>query len=222
MSQKRIVFISFEDFKKVFAVEKNRKLKLAYLLAFGSGLRISEIIGLEKEISSCCKSDIIRERKELEGKTLKLMFCSKCEKQLEPKNIRRRKNDWKIPPLTKDMINLKEHKINLIIAKGEKWRTTITPPNLSESLINLLPLKINRRTLQRRFTNLCLKVLGKKMSIHTLRHGFGNYQANVLKVPLPIVQSLMGHSRLDTTGVYTKANPDYAIQESWKALTGQT
>jgi integrase len=222
MSQKRIVFISFDEFRKVFKAEKDRKFKLAYLLAFGSGLRISEIIGLEKEISSCCKADITRERKRSDGRTLKLMFCSKCKKQLTLKEVRRKSKDWKIEPLTKEMVNLPEHKINLTMAKGNKWRTTITPPNLTESLIQLLPLKIPRRTLQRRFTNLSKKVLGKKMSFHTLRHGFGNYQANVLKVPLPIVQSLMGHSRLDTTGIYTKANPEYAIKESWKAMTRET
>jgi site-specific recombinase XerD len=32
---------------------------------------------------------------------------------------------------------------------------------------------------------------------------------------------MMGHSRLDTTGIYTKANPEQAISESWKAMTGE-
>jgi len=85
-------------------------------------------------------------------------------------------------------------------------------------MLNLLPIKIPRRTVQYRFTQLSKKILGKRMSFHTLRHGFGNYQANVLNVPLPIVQQMMGHSRLDTTGIYTKANPEHAIATSWAAM----
>jgi site-specific recombinase XerC len=87
-------------------------------------------------------------------------------------------------------------------------------------MLSMLPINIPRRTAQWRFEKLSQKVLGKKLSIHILRHGFGNYQANVLKVPLPIVQQMMGHSRLDTTGIYTKVNPEYAIAQSWKAMTG--
>jgi integrase len=118
------------------------------------------------------------------------------------------------------MVKLEIHQIRLEEGKGGKWRTTITPPALTEAMLNLLPIKIPRRTIQYKFQQLSKKILGKKMSFHTLRHGFGNYQANVLRVPLPIVQQMMGHSRLDTTGIYTKANPEEAIAISWKAMGG--
>lgn len=127
-----------------------------------------------------------------------------------------------IPPLSPGMVNLATHQIRIEDAKGKKWRITVTPANITEEMIKLLPLKIPRRTLQHRFSELTQKVLGKKLHFHCLRHGFGNYQANVLKVPLPIVQQMMGHSRLDTTGIYTKANPEYAIGIAWKAMTGQS
>jgi len=174
---KRIVFITFEEFRKLYSAEKDKEMKLALLLGFGSGLRISEILGFK------------------------------------------RKNEQpSISPLTKQMVFLSQHQIRLEDAKGGKWRTTITSPILTQDMINLLPLKIPRRTLQYRFEQLSTRILKKKMSFHTLRHGFGNYQANVLKVPISIVQQLMGHSRLDTTGIYTKANPEQAIAESWKAM----
>jgi integrase len=195
MGQKRIDFITFEEFKKLYKVEKNKKMKLCILLGFGSGLRISEIIGYKRR------------------------FKRKTNKQT--KVIEYFKDDSEIPPLTKDMIRFKEHQIRLNDAKGNKWRTTIIPPAFEETMINLLPIKIPRRTIQYRFEQLSKKVLNKRMSFHTLRHGFGNYQANVLKLPLPIVQQMMGHSRLDTTGIYTKANPEQAISESWKAMTGE-
>lgn len=216
---KRIEFISFEEFKKIYKEEKNKQIKLALLLGFGSGLRISEIIGLKQEISRCCNAEIERKRIKEEGKTLKKYFCSKCKNEIILSNVKRDKNNWKIPPLTVDKIDLKTHQIRIDIAKGNKWRVTVAAPLLSQELIKLLPLKIPRRTLQDKFDKLTLRVLGKKMSFHILRHGFGNYQVNVLNVPLPIVQQMMGHSRLDTTGVYTKANPDHAISVSWKAMT---
>jgi len=194
MSQKRIDYISFEEFKKLYKAEKNPKMKLLILLGFGAGLRLSEIIGFQRK------------------------FKRKTDK--ETKEIKYTKDDSKIPALTKEMVFLKDHQIRLDDGKGGKWRTTITPFSLTEQMLNLLPIKIPRRTVQYRFEQLSKKVLGKKMSVHVLRHGFGNYQANVLKVPLPIVQQLMGHSRLDTTGIYTKANPEQAIAESWKAMGG--
>jgi integrase len=138
----------------------------------------------------------------------------------ETKQTEITKDNTEIPPLTKEMVKLSEHQIRLENGKGNKWRTTVTPPLLSESMLELLPIKIPRTTLQYDFKQLSKKILGKPMSFHTLRHGFGNYQANVLKVSLPIVQQMMGHSRLDTTGIYTRANPEFAIQQSWNAMTG--
>lgn len=178
MTQKRIEWIDFEEFKKLYAAEKKKEMKLAMLLGFGSGLRISEIVGYKRSTGSS------------------------------------------IPPLTKDKIDLPKHQIRIDSAKGGKWRTTVTPINLSENMLKLLPIKMARRTIQDRFSKLTQRVLGKHMSFHILRHGFANYQINVLKVPLPIVQQMLGHSRLDTTGIYTKANPEFAIGEAWKAMGG--
>lgn len=175
---KRIDFISFEEFKKLHKAEKDKQMKLCILLGFGSGLRISEIVGFK------------------------------------------RKDGTEISKLTKDMVKFEQHQIRLEDGKGGKWRTTVTPPSLTENMLKLLPIKIPRRTVQHKFSKLSEKVLGKRMSFHTLRHGFGNYQANVLNVPLPIVQQMMGHSRLDTTGIYTKANPEHAIATAWKAMGG--
>lgn len=222
MAQKRITFISFDEFKKIYrAAREDKKLQLAILLGFGSGLRISEIIGLEAQFSRCCNAEIKRIRKQVNGKNRRIIICSNCGKTLSLKELKRRKGVWEIPPLTKENINLAEHKINLEVAKGGKWRTTVTSPILMEKKLKYLPIKIPRRTLQYRFSALTQKILNKKMSFHVLRHGFGNYQVNVLKTPLPIVQQLMGHSRLDTTGIYTRANPEYAIQTAWKGMTGE-
>jgi integrase len=195
MVQKRIDFISFEEFKQLYKAEKNPKLKLCILLGFGSGLRISEIVGYKRK--------------------------TKRKKNKQTGIVEFFKDETEIPPLTKEMINFKAHQIRLEDGKGGKWRTTIIPPTLTEQMLNLLPIKIQRRTLQYDFEKLSQRVLNKKMSFHTLRHGFGNYQANVLKLPLPIVQQMMGHSRLDTTGIYTKANPEQSIKMAWESMGGK-
>jgi len=41
---------------------------------------------------------------------------------------------------------------------------------------------------------------------------------NEKNVPLPMVQSMLGHSRLDTTGIYTKSNPVQAIERAWQSF----
>ena len=215
---KRIEFMSFEEFTKIFKAEKDKKIKMCLLLGFGAGLRISEIIGLREWESKCCSADVKQKRISLNNKSRKIFYCVKCNKDLKPTMLIRSKTKWKIPPLTKDKINLETHQIRLDMAKGGKWRVTIAPPNLNKTHLNLFPIKIKRRTLQNRFDKLTKKILNKKMSFHILRHGFGNYQVNVLKLPLPIVQQMMGHARLDTTGIYTKVNPEYAIGEAWKAM----
>lgn len=179
MAQKLVRYISIDDFKKVLSKEKDKKFKLAYVLAFGSGLRISEIIGPAKNSNQDIKS------------------------------------------LTKENVNLVQHQIK-ILGKGNKERITITSPWLNETNIKLLPLQIKRRTLQNRFTKLCEKTLGEKLNFHTLRHGWANYLTNDApvekRVSLPVLQVLGGWSRLDTVGIYTKANPKKAIEAGYEAF----
>jgi integrase len=185
----RIEFISFEEFQKLYKACKDKELRLAMLLGFGSGLRISEIIGFQRKF---------RFRKKIRSEDTSRIFA-----------------------LTADKIDLDKHQIRIDEAKGGKWRVTVTSPALKPEHLKLLPLNIPRRTLQYRFYQLCKEVLNKKMSFHILRHGFGNYMVNVLKLPLPMVQQYMGHSSIAVTGIYAKANPEAAVQEAWKAMGGE-
>lgn len=122
-----------------------------------------------------------------------------------------------IKALTKEQIDIERHKIR-ILGKGGKERITVTSPWLTKNNIQILPLDIPRRTVQGRFTRLCKKTLGRELSFHTLRHGFGNFMVNTKGVPLPMVQQMLGHSRLDTTGIYTKSNPQTAIDTAWESF----
>jgi len=48
--EKLVKFISPGEFEKVMKVEEDKSFKLAYLLAFGSGLRISEIVVMKPQV----------------------------------------------------------------------------------------------------------------------------------------------------------------------------
>lgn len=216
---KRIEFISLEEFGKLFKKCQDKDLRVALMLGYGSGLRISEIIGLKDWRSKCCKS-AVEQRKvfdEEKNRNYKKYFCKNCEKELISKELEY-SDKWKIHPLTADKINLEKHQIRIDEAKGDKWRITIVTPGLKPEMLRRLPLTIPRRTLQHRFDSLCKKVLNKKMSFHILRHGFGNHMVNDLKLPLPIVQGYMGHATVSMTGVYAKANPEQAIKETWEKM----
>jgi len=186
---KRIEFISPEEFAELLKAVKKKKdkvLETAMLLGFGSGLRISEIIGFKRK------------------------FKWKKKERFE--------DNSSIPPLTADKVDLEKHQIRIDEAKGGKWRVAPTSPALKQEHLKLLPLKIQRRTLQERFYVLTEKVLNKKLSFHILRHGFGNYCVNVLKLPMPMVQQYMGHSSVAVTGIYAKANPEESINAYWRAM----
>jgi site-specific recombinase XerC len=177
MSKKLVRFISTEEFRKILNKEKDKKYKLAYVLAFGSGLRISEIVGPASN------------------------------------------SNQEIKALTKDKVDLHSRQIR-VLGKGGKERITVINPlfPLKENMLSMLPLQINRRTLQIRFKKLCNKVLGKPLNFHTLRHGFANHMLNERGLPMPMVQGFGGWARLDTVGIYAKANPEQAINKVWEGF----
>jgi len=175
--KKLIRFISTEEFRKILKAEKDNSRKLAYVLGFGSGLRISEIVGPAPN------------------------------------------SNQSIKPLEAHQINLQTKQIK-VFGKGGKERITVINPMfpIRESMLKLLPLKIERRTLQNRFKNLCKKTLGKPLNFHTLRHGFANHMINEREMPLPMVQGFGGWARLDTVGIYAVANPVQAINKVWEGF----
>ena len=117
----------------------------------------------------------------------------------------------RIEPLQKYQIEGSSIRVNQ--GKGKKDRIVPRPKRMNEPATNLLPLKIKRRTLQRYIQKLGFIHLKKKISFHTLRHGFGSHLAGSGR-PLHEIQMLMGHSRLDTTGIYLHANPKVAIDSA--------
>lgn len=173
--------ISQEEFEKLFAAEKNKKFKLAYLLGFESGLRLSEISGFKGKS---------RRKNKKTGEIIE--------------------KDIIIPQLNKSNINLEQHSIK-ILGKGVKERIVPLPKRFNQTAYNMLPLNIPRRTLQDAIARLGKRVLNKHIHFHTLRHGFASHLLNKGR-GLAEIQMLLGHSRLDTTGIYLHANPIKAIE----------
>ncbi len=121
----------------------------------------------------------------------------------------------KIQPLNKKQIE--GNTISVIGGKGGKDRKVPKPKRINQKAIDMLPLTVSRRALQKYVTDLARRVLDKTMTFHTLRHGFVTHLVNQGR-PLHEVQMLAGHSRLDTTGIYLHANPQKAIEGAREAF----
>ena len=125
---KLIRFISTEEFRKVLKAEKDKKFKLAYVLAFGSGLRISEIAGLREEICPECNGELkdtftIGEFNKKEKKK----ECIDCKKIWSSIKCKRSKDVWKIAPIEAEQVNLQTNQIK-VFGKGGKERIPVINP----------------------------------------------------------------------------------------------
>lgn len=181
MTNKLITYIKEEEFEKLLKAEKKKEFKLAYLFAFGSGLRLSEIVGYKRK------------------------FRTKLNK--ETKIVEKFDDVKEILPLTADKIDLGRRIIRIIGGKGMKDRIVPLFPGFRQEYFKLLPLKIKRSTLQSHFKVLCKRVLGRDCHLHELRHGFAIANKNK-GVGISDLQNALGHSRIETTGIYLKADPE--------------
>jgi len=148
-----------EEFKLLIKgiPNKDKIAKVSFLLGYGAGLRISEVVKLKKE-------------------------------------------------------DLKGNYISIWGGKGGKDRTVPKPKGWKQWMDDIIPIKKDVRTLQRKFKKYSkLAKLPQHYVFHSLRHGFGTRMVES-GVPLNQVQLLMGHSSLTVTNVYTKARPQDALK----------
>ena len=116
-----------------------------------------------------------------------------------------------IKPLDKS--NIEGNIIRVVSGKGRKDRIVPKPKRINAAAISLLPITLDRRSLEYRIKKLGKKVLNKDITFHTLRHGFGSHLANK-GMSLHQIQLLMGHENLATTGIYLHANPIETINRA--------
>lgn len=161
------VAITEQEFIDLIKVTKSEKHKVAFLLGFHSGLRVSEVVKLERRD-----------------------------------------------------IDYTGGKVFIRQGKGSKDRIAPLPKPFRQKHLDLLPLGVGVRALQKAFKNSAKKsgLLKVKPTVHfhSLRHGFathflehgGNIQ--LLKV-------LMGHTNIATTDIYNQLNPKVAL-DAYKDL----
>ena len=121
--------------------------------------------------------------------------------------------EWKITPLQKEQLDFDRNYIMIRQGKGQKDRIVPMPKSLNRNALKYIPLKLVRQSLQWKVTKMGKDILNKEMSFHTLRAGFATHLLDK-GMPLHQVQLLMGHSRIDTTGVYARASPKNAVENA--------
>lgn len=203
--------ISEKEFLEILKHTKNKNHKLAFALAFYNCLRISEIVGLKKQVSKCCGSEIIKIRHK--GKRQSLI-CSNCKKELTMNDIKRHQTEWDIFPLTKENVDYGRKLLLIKQAKGKKDRHIPIAPEMIRGLKNL-PVNRGVRALEIAFKKEAMKILKKDLHFHCLRHSGATHYLNVKKWDVRYVQQFLGHSNINTTTIYTHVNPQNLVEKMW-------
>lgn len=120
-----------------------------------------------------------------------------------------------------EIVNLKPENIDrgqklirIKQGKGGKDRNIPIPPQAMRGLNNL-PIKCGVRSLQIALKKYALGVLKKDIHFHTLRHSGATHYLNKKKWSTRQVQLLLGHSRVQTTEIYTHVSPEVLINRMW-------
>ena len=164
---------------------------IAMCLGYGSGLRISEIFGLQKKQNYTYKG---------ESKIITSDIPPLTADRVEEKFIRvisgKGKKDRVVPFPAK------------LLSKAGITKA---------QLLKNLPLFVSYRSCQNWVTALGKKVLGKHITFHQFRHGFCTALLNS-GMPVHQVQIYSGHARMDTLGIYAHANPEQGLGKYGEAF----
>ena len=154
--------ITEEEFLQLLRKVRQKHHRIAFILGFYCGMRVSEVV------------------------------------HLQPENIDRGQR----------LIKIKQ-------AKGKKDRNIPLPPQATRGL-SYLPLKCGARALQIAFRKYARQVLNKELNFHSLRHSGATHYLNKKKWSTRQVQQLLGHSKIQTTEIYTHVTPQDLIEKMWE------
>lgn len=126
-----------------------------------------------------------------------------------------------VTKLQPENIRKSEKIIEIEQGKGKKDRNIpiIKPLKLSErtifSALNNLPIELTPRALQIAFKKKAKEVLGKDLHFHCLRHSGATWLLNKKRWDIRQVQRFLGHSKIQTTEIYTHVSPDDLVELEW-------
>lgn len=170
------VVLSVQESRRLIAAATNIKHQAALSVAYGAGLRASEVIGLKV-------SDVDSQRMTLrveQGKGRKDRYA-----MLSPVLLQRLRTWWRIAH-----------------AQGRMRPGGWLFPGLDPT-DPLTPRQLNRAV----HAAADAAGIDKRVSTHTLRHGFATHLLE-RKVDIRVIQVLLGHKRLETTAIYTHVATD--------------
>ena len=105
--------------------------------------------------------------------------------------------------------------ISIKQAKGKKDRNIPIAPQCTRAL-SQIPIKCGVRALEIAIKTYAKKILDKDIYFHTLRHSGATHYLNTKKWSTRQVQQLLGHSRVQTTEIYTHVTPQDLIDRMWE------
>ena len=206
--------ITEEEFIRLIRKVRKPHHKIAFILGFYGAMRVSEIAGKKETISRCCKAKIREEKYISDKKTRRTnYFCSECNNKLSLKDMVEGK-EWAVPPLNQDNIDRGQRIIRIKQAKGKRDRNIPLPPQTQRGLSHI-PIKCGVRALEIAFKKYGKKVLDKDLHFHQLRHSGATHYLNKKKWSTRQVQQLLGHSKIQTTEIYTHVTPEVLIEKMW-------
>lgn len=170
--------LSAEETRAIFDALPNIKHKMLLLISYSSGLRVSEVIHL-KITDIDLKRNMVRVN---QGKGKKDRYTVLATTLIEE---------------LKEYLKTREYNLLLKQSYNEVKANPWLFPGMKNRPLNI-------RTAESIFTNAAQKAkIKKKVSFHSLRHAFATHLLE-LGTDLRMIQTLLGHTSVRTTQIYTK------------------
>ncbi|TGM72923.1 recombinase XerC [Leptospira mtsangambouensis] len=170
--------LSAEETRAIFEALPNIKHKMLLLISYSSGLRVSEVIHL-KITDIDLKRNMVRVN---QGKGKKDRYTVLATTLIEE---------------LKEYLKTREYNLLLKQSYNEVKANPWLFPGMKNRPLNI-------RTAESIFTNAAQKAkIKKKVSFHSLRHAFATHLLE-LGTDLRMIQTLLGHTSVRTTQIYTK------------------
>lgn len=216
---RRLVNIAVEQKSKRISKVQKKRDKAIILTFFGSGLRLSELLDLKKnQLASNLDGQLTIQGKG--GKVRTGFIAPEALQAIEEYLIERGEDDNPYVFVTSNLRKVEGDDKSLVPEKGDKEPDTLTKfKKYTKKAKNPRPL--NPKSVQNLIRKYAMLAgIDKHITPHTLRHSFAT---KILRDggDLRAVQTLLGHSNIATTQIYTHVT-DNQIKELHKKVFGES